>query len=101
MSSTRAAMRYPNERFQQMLRSCSRRRAVGPLALAAGPANLDYRPRRRKARILRRGTNTAGQIVVVDVQGLSAIVADQEDTVVQATRVLVGNISVGALDPPG
>src|SRR5690606_35001564 len=43
----------------------------------------------------------AGDVVVVEMRGLPAIVADQENAVVTATRMGVGDIGIGALDPIG
>jgi hypothetical protein len=43
----------------------------------------------------------AGELVVVDVSGLAAVVADQEDAIMAAARVRVGDIGVGAFDPAG
>src|SRR4029453_3763447 len=43
--------------------------------------------------------DAAGDVVVVDVRRLPAIVADQEDAVVQAAGMFVGDIGVGAFDP--
>ena len=44
--------------------------------------------------------HAARQAVVVDVHRLPAAVADQEDAVVQAIGVGVGDIGIGAFDPP-
>ena len=54
-----------------------------------------------KPALLRRLAHAARQAVVVDVHGLPARVADQEDAVVQAIGMLVGDIGVGAFDPAG
>src|SRR3954471_15836517 len=70
------------------------------LAIAAGATDFDHRARRREAGTLRGLAHPARQAVVVDVHGLPAGIADQEDAVVQAVGMLVGDVGVGALDPP-
>ena len=72
-----------------------------PLALPAAAAHLDHRAVGGEAGRLGRGADAAGQAVVVDMLGLAAIVADQEDAIVQAIGMVVGDIGVGALDPAG
>ena len=69
------------------------------LAIAASAADFDDRPWCREARALRCLAHAFAETVVVDVHRLSAGVADQEDAVVQAARVLVRDIGVRALDP--
>src|SRR6185369_4586460 len=83
-------------RFQRLLTLCS-----GFGALAALAANLDNRARRGKSCVLGRFAHAACQRIVIDVHGLSAIVADEENAIVQAAGVLVGDIGIGALDAPG
>jgi len=78
-----------------LLRLCSR--LVG--AVAAGAADLDDRPRGRETGGLGRLTDAARQAVVVDVNRLPALVANQEDAVVQALGMGIRDISVRALDP--
>lgn len=69
-------------------------------AIAAGAAHLNHRPRRREARSPRRIANAARQAVVVDMDCLSAAIANQENAVVQAAGMLIGDISVGAFNAP-
>ena len=70
------------------------------LALAAFAAHFDHRARGGEAGVFRGLADALGQAVVVDVHRLPAAVADQEDAVVQAFGMLVGDIGVGALDAP-
>src|SRR3954468_8349397 len=78
------------------------RRSAGPpsprLAVLARSPDLDDRAVGRKAGFLRCGADAAGEAVVVEMGCLAAAVADQEDAVVQAVRMVVGDIGVGALD---
>ena len=53
-----------------------------------------------KPALFGRLADPAVTAVVVDMRRLPAIVADQEDAVVQAAGMLVGDIGVGAFDPP-
>src|SRR5688572_26254531 len=76
-------------RFQIFLRKCS-----GTIPALA--ADFDDRAAGGEAGALCRLADAAGDAVVVDMRRLPAIVADQEDAVVQAARVLVGDIGVGA-----
>ena len=55
----------------------------------------------REARLARHFADAARQAVVVDMLGLAAIVADQEDAVVQAVGMIVGDIGVFAFDAAG
>ena len=68
-------------------------------AIAAAAANLDYRANLGKTRMFGGIAHSTGQFVVVDVRGLPAIVADQENAIMQAAGMLVGDIRVGAFDP--
>ena len=68
-------------------------------AIPAPAPHLDHRPIGLEARRLGRGADAAGDAVVVDMLGLAAIVADQEDAIVQAIGMVVGDIGVGALHP--
>src|SRR3546814_10509755 len=70
------------------------------VAVAAAAADLDHRPDGGEARLPRRRADAASQAVVVDMGRLSAIVADEEDAVVEAVGMLVGDIGVGAFHPP-
>ena len=70
-------------------------------AILAAAAHLDHRALGGEASRLRRLADAAGQLVVVDMLRLAAIVADQENAVVQAVRMVVGDIGIGALDPAG
>jgi hypothetical protein len=72
----------------------------GAGAVLAGAADLDDRPPGGKAGIGGGFADSAGQCVIVDVDCLSAIVADQEDAIVKAVRMPVGDVGVLALDPP-
>ena len=72
--------------------------AVEPLvvlAVAAAAADLDHGPVRREAGSARGGANPARQFVVVDMLGLAAAVADQEDAVVQAVGMIETTFSSG------
>src|SRR5687767_5514740 len=64
-------------------------------AVFTAAAHFDHRPHFGKAGMLRGGSDAFGQLVVVDVRRLPAGVADQEDAVVEAARMLVGDIGVG------
>ena len=68
-------------------------------AVGAFPADLDHRSHRREACRLGGGSDAAGDAVVIDMSRLPARIADEEDTVVQAIRVGIGDIGVRALDP--
>ena len=82
--------------------ACANRMQLCLLAIAAAAAHLDHRPVRREAGLAAppRGRRPT-ELVVVEMRGLAAIVADQEDAVVQAVGMVVGDIGVGALDPAG
>src|SRR5690348_9145587 len=67
-------------------------------AVFAFAANFDDRPRRGEAGVLRRFAHSARQIVIVEVNGLAAGVADQEDAVVKTAGMLVRDIGIRALD---
>ena len=71
------------------------------IAIGAGAAHLDDGADSVKARRLRRLADISGQAVVIDMRRIAAIVADQEDTVVQASGVRIGEIGVGAFHPAG
>jgi hypothetical protein len=71
------------------------------LAVRAGAPRLDDRSVGREAGLLRGRPDSAREAVVVEMGGLAARVADQEDAVVQAVGMIVGDIGVGALDPAG
>ena len=72
------------------------------VALAAPAANLDHRADIGEKPALRAASRTPPvRLVVVDMRRLAAIVADQEDAVVQAVGMVVGDIGVGAFDPAG
>ena len=77
------------------------RPSLFPLALPARPRTSITGRSGVKPAALRRLADAAGEAVVVDMLGLAAIVADQEDAVVQAIGMVVGDIGVGALDPAG
>jgi len=70
-------------------------------AIAAGSANLDHRARCRKSGPLGGSADALGQAVVVNVNRLAAGIADQEDAIVKACRMLVRDLSIRALDPAG
>ena len=70
-------------------------------ALVAQAAQLDHRAHVGEAVAVPRLAQGARQLVVVEVRRLAAIVADQEDAVVQAPGVRIGEIGVGALDSVG
>ena len=72
----------------------------GVAAVLAGAAHLDHRALSLEAGALGGFADSARQAVVVDVHRLAAGVADQEDAIVQAVGMLVGDIGVGTLDPP-
>src|SRR5690242_10264518 len=74
---------------------------LSSVAVAALAAHFDDGPRSGEAGLGRGLADAFGQTVVVDMDGLPASVADQEDAVVQAFGMLVGDISIGAFDPPG
>lgn len=74
------------------------RRLLLIAALAAGPTNLDQRTRRREARTACGIANAPRQAVVIDMDGLPATVADEEDAVVQAPGMLVRNIGIRTFD---
>src|SRR5436190_8326796 len=69
-------------------------------AVAALAADFDDRADLTEAGLLGRLAHATRQFVIVDVRRLPAIVADQEDAVVQAAWMLIGDIGVSALDPP-
>src|SRR5205085_11858035 len=71
------------------------------LALPAAAADFDDGAVGLEAGLLGGGADSAGEAIVVDMGGVAAIVADEEDAVVQAARMVVGDIGVGALDPAG
>src|SRR3546814_9272050 len=62
------------------------------VAVAAAAADLDHRPDGGEARLPRRRADAASQAVVLDMGRLSAIVADEEDAVVEAVGMVVGDI---------
>ena len=70
-------------------------------AFLADAAKLDYGAHVGIARAAPRLAQRARQLVVIDVRGLPAIVADQEDAVVPTAGMSVGELGVGALDPVG
>jgi hypothetical protein len=70
-------------------------------AVAAFAADFDDRADFGETRMLRRVADAARQFVVIDMGRLPAIVADQENAVMQAARMLIGHIGVGAFDPAG
>ena len=71
------------------------------MALGAFAAHFDHRALGGEARRIGGGANTGRQFVVIDMHRAAAAVADQEDAVVEAAGVAVGDISVGAFDPAG
>jgi len=77
------------------------------LTRSDGLARVESHPHSNRAvlegalRILGRGSDAFGQTIVVDMQRLPAIIADEEDTVVQAAGMLVCNIGIRALDAAG
>ena len=68
--------------FQQFLRNCSANRSQSPHV----PRTSITGRGAEKPGALRRLADAAGQAVVVDMHRLPALVADQEDAVVQAIR---------------
>lgn len=68
------------------------------IAVCAGAAYFDHRTCGREARGAGGSPYVSGNAVIVDVRGLSAVVADKEDTVVDAARMAVGDERIGALD---
>ena len=70
-------------------------------AILAAAANFDDGPYFGESGSFGGLTQTTRKLVVVDVRGLPAIVADQEDAIVEAARMGVGDIGVGAFDPAG
>src|SRR5689334_4034482 len=69
------------------------------VAIPALAAYLDDRSRSGEAGAGGSLADAGRKSVVVDVDGLAAIVADQEDAVVEALGVLVRDIGILALDP--
>ena len=69
--------------------------------VAAAAADFDYRANLGETGMLGRLANPARQFVVVDVSGLPAGIADQENTVVEAAGMLVGDIGIGAFHATG
>lgn len=80
--------------------ACRRARRRIPTGSAA-PANLDHRPHSRKPGLMRRIAQRSGQPVVINVRGLAASIANQEDAVVVAAGMAVRHIGVGAFHAPG
>mgnify|MGYP003376991983 CR=1 FL=1 len=74
-------------------------RSLSLLALGAFAAHFDHWALGGEARCIGGGANTGRQFVVVDMHRAAAAVADQEDTVMQAARMAVGDKGVGALNP--
>src|SRR3546814_8786761 len=68
------------------------------LALGAFAAHLDHRALGGEARGLGGGAHPVRQPVVVDMDRVAATVADQENAVVEAARMAVGDKGVGAFD---
>src|SRR4051812_41901386 len=90
-------------------RSTSSWSARTPLAIgwksggagAAAAAHLDDRASGEESGRLGGGPHAIGDAIVVEMGDLAAIVANQKDAVVDAVRMLIGDIGVGALDPMG
>lgn len=64
-------------------------------------AQFDDRPDVVEAGLARGLDQRAGKAIVVDMNGLPATVADQEDAIVAAAGMAVGDIGVGAFDSAG
>lgn len=68
-------------------------------AVFAAAADFDHRTQFRKSGMLRRRTDSFGELVVVDMCRLPARITDQENAVVETARMLVCDIGIGAFDP--
>jgi len=80
-----------------LLRNRSRIRVA---AVAAGAADLDHRAFGGETGAGGSLADAPRNLVVIDMHRLPATVADQEDAVVEAVGMLVGDIGVRTFDPP-
>jgi hypothetical protein len=70
------------------------------LTIAAAAAHFDDRPLGRETGGCGGGTNAFGKAVIIDMNRRAAIIANQENAVMQATGMAVGQKGIGAFDPP-
>jgi hypothetical protein len=64
------------------------------------PAQFHHRPDIGKAGMVRGFDQGAGKLVIIDMFCATAGVADQEDAIMAATGVAVGDIGIGTFNPP-
>ena len=69
------------------------------LAGGAHPFDLDDRADRLEARFGGCGTDAVGQMIIVDMRGLPARIADEENAVMLAIGVSIGDIGIGTFHP--
>ena len=62
--------------------------------------DFNYRAERAEPRLVRRSPHCARDGVIVDMRRIAARIADHEDTIVDAVRVRIGQIGIGAFDSP-
>src|SRR3546814_4355453 len=72
----------------------------GRLTGSAPSPHLKNRPLRREAGLAGGLPHGVAELVVIDVRRVTALIADQKNTVVQTFRMGVGDIGVGTFHPP-